>query len=131
MGGPGEQHLLYRDGVSKPEVVKPGTTGAQVKIGLPIYDVNDKTPKLLQLSVPTFRDLAELVAELGEDRVYRVKRTGSGKTDTKYSVTSIGPSDDATRTALADEAPVDLEGNGFRPLQVVPSQPADDSGIPF
>lgn len=136
MGDPGEQHLLFPQGGGKPTEVKAGTPNAQVKIGLPIYDLDQKAPRLLQISVPTFKDLASLVGELGEDRSYRVSRTGSTKTDTRYFVTSIDRLTPEQTATIRRESPVDLVESGFTPLSLETQrqpgdEPQDASGIPF
>jgi hypothetical protein len=119
MGDPGETWLLFPQGGGKPETVKAGTHGAQHKVGLPIYDTKQKCPRLLQITKNTFSDLAELVAELGIDRVYRVSRKGSSLTDTKYTCSGVDRIDDALKATIARETPIDLEEAGFAPLKVV------------
>ncbi len=133
MGDPGEQYLKFPDGGGKPTQVKAGTTGAQHKIGIPIYDTKQKAARFLQLTVNTFKDLAALVAELGEERIFRVSRTGSGLTDTKYTVTSIDRMDDALKAEVAKATPVELDEAGFSPIlvQSFERQAGDEDPIPF
>jgi hypothetical protein len=120
MGGPGERHQLWVG--DKPQDVAAGTAGAQVTIGLPIYDTKEKCPRLLQLSPGTFGMLADLVSELGAERTYRVSRKGSGKTDTKYTCSSIDKIDDALKATVGREMAVDIEEVGFTKLRVAAAE---------
>ncbi len=126
-GDPCEAHKLFPEGGGKPTDVPPGTAGANVKIMLVAFDVDAKGNKVLQLTPNTFVDLAEKIAEFGDDHIFRVKRKGSGMTDTRYSVDHIGSATPEQLETAAGQDPIDLEEYGGRPMAIsaaaAPSKP--------
>lgn len=78
-----------------------------------VREFNGRTvnkPQILTKGISVYNAIADLVEEWGEPTEFDVaiKRTGSGLSDTEYSVTPIRTSTDLTKEQLAEIEKVDL-----------------------
>lgn len=118
VGKPHETHKLFPEGGGKPQDVKPGTPGADFKIILHVFDTAEKTSKILQLTRTTFTRLDERIGEFGVDHTFRIKRTGTTMTDTRYEVDHIGETPSTVLSMARAEDPIDLERVGGIPISI-------------
>lgn len=128
VGDPHERHLIFPEGGGKPEDVSPGTPGATVQIGLEVYDTDKLSLRILQLTPNTFAGLADKLAEFGDERVYRIKRTGEGL-KTRYAVDHVGPATDEQVEHLSQQDRLDLEQYGWTPIEIA-EDPAPVAAAP-
>lgn len=134
---PHEVHQLFPEGGGKPEEVDPGTPGAQVRFNLVVYDIDQKSLRVWACSPGTFAQLSEKLDEFGEDRVFRVKRNGTGL-KTKWEIDHMRQATAAEIEDMNGENPIELDKYGGLPLTDAPSKPkvgkaaeTVDDDIPF
>ncbi len=75
-----------------------------------VFDRSSKKPMVYSSGVSVFSQIADLTEEWGDAQSFdiAIKRTGSGMSDTSYSVTPIKESEDLTSAELAEIEKIDL-----------------------
>lgn len=119
IGDPHEAHKLFPEDGGKPQDVEPGTAGATVQIMLHVYDTDQKSGRILQITPRTFVDLADKLGEFGDDHIFRLKRTGEGM-KTRYAVDHISNASEQQLQLARGQDPIDIEQYGGRPIELEP-----------
>lgn len=152
----GKRRTWWLDG----KKVAEGTPESKMseKMVLCVYDVDQQSMRVLEITGPTFRTLCEKVDEFGEDRIYRIKRYKDQKGFVAYAIDNFDrmPEDliaKIAREPLIDilsedeveeldveepapppppaKKPISAKGSG-RPSAMPPAQPqAVDEDVPF
>lgn len=102
------------------------------KINMIIKDENGKlVAKILKGGAEMRDQLLDCIKEYGLDCLFKVKRTGSGKDDTRYSIlfkAKLTPEQDAAVKAIT---PLSLEPQSAANKGDNEPPPLDDSDLPF
>jgi len=121
----------------------PGDDQPKTRIGINVYDCDERSARVWEMSWGVARDVGEEIADSdGGMCAIRVKRRGVGK-DTRYKIKSVTVADDLYAAASEEEGDLrDLIEMGFRampktstipasppPLAPSPSPESDD--LPF